>query len=75
MKTPLCTEVDLGSGHIVVDGVQVPRKGHSSPPSFRPMSIAATVAHLGYTAELLFLNTDGLSALHYRYHKIDHSQA
>ena len=30
------------------------RKGHSTPPpSFRPMSIVATVAHLSYTAELL----------------------
>jgi len=25
-----------------------PRKGHSTPPSFRPMSIVATVAHLCY---------------------------
>ena len=24
------------------------RKGHSSPPSFRPMSIVATVAHITY---------------------------
>ena len=30
MKTPLGTEVDLGSGHIVLDG-DPPRKGHSSP--------------------------------------------
>jgi len=25
-----------------------PRKGHSSIPSFRPMSVVATVAHLSY---------------------------
>jgi len=32
MKTPLGTELDLGPGHIVLDGVhsQLPRKGHSS---------------------------------------------
>jgi len=49
MKTPLGTEVDLGSGHIVVDGVPAAAKGHTtSTPSFRPMSIVATVAHLSY---------------------------
>ena len=43
MKTPLGTEVDLGPGHIVLDGDPAPlRKGHSklgqelgSPPHFR----------------------------------------
>jgi len=49
MKTPLGTEVDLGPGHIVLDGdPALPRKGHSSRLSFRPMSIVATVAHLSY---------------------------
>jgi len=39
MKTPLGTAVDLGPGHIVLDGAQLPppRKGRSSPPSFRPV--------------------------------------
>jgi len=32
MKMPLGTEVDLGPGHIVLDGVHLPRKGHSTPP-------------------------------------------
>jgi len=40
MKTPLGTEVDLGSGYIVLDGVPAPRKGHSSPPR---SPISATV--------------------------------
>jgi len=31
---PLGTEVDLGPGHIVLDGAQLPRKGHSNPPLF-----------------------------------------
>ena len=51
MKTPLGMELDLGPGHIVldVDPAPPPRKGHLSlPPSFLPMSIVATVAHLSY---------------------------
>ena len=40
----LGTEVDLGPGHIVLDGVPAPAKGAQQPPSFRPMSIVATVA-------------------------------
>jgi len=49
MKTPLGTEVDLGPGHTVLDGVPAPAKGaHAAAPSFRPMSIVATVAHLSY---------------------------
>ena len=46
MKTPLGTEVELGPGHIVLDGVPAPAKGAQQPPSFRPMSIVVTVAHL-----------------------------
>jgi len=49
-------EVDLGPGHIVLHGDRAPtgtelpplRKGHSSPSSFQPMFIVATVAHLSY---------------------------
>jgi len=49
MKTPLGTELDLGSGHIVLDGFPALReRGTAQPPSFRPMSIVATVAHLSY---------------------------
>ena len=37
-------------GHIVLDGdpAPPPAKGAQQPPSFRPMSIMATVAHLSY---------------------------
>jgi len=54
MKTPLGTEVDLGPGHIVLDGDPAPsaKGAQQPPPSFRPMSIVATVAHLT-TAKLL----------------------
>ena len=42
------TEVDLGPGHIILDGFPAPAKGAQQSPSFRPMSIVATVAHLSY---------------------------
>jgi len=48
MKTPLGTKVDLGSGHIVLDGVPPLHETGTETPSFRPMSIVATVAHLSY---------------------------
>jgi len=49
MKTSLGTEVDLGPGHFVLDGVTALRERAQQPlPSFRPMSIVATVAHLSY---------------------------
>ena len=55
MKTPLGTEVDLDPGHIVLDGVPAPAKGHSSPPLFsgRVYSGLATVAHLSYSLALV----------------------
>jgi len=31
---PLGAEVELDTGDIVLDGIQIPRKGHSSPPLF-----------------------------------------
>jgi len=48
MKRPLRTEVDLGPGHIVLDGVPAVRERGTAAPSFRPMFIVATVAHLSY---------------------------
>jgi len=53
IKMPLgteLTEVDLGPGHIVLDGDPAPSaaKGAQQPPSFGPMSIVATVAYLSY---------------------------
>ena len=53
MKTPLGTEVDLIPGHIVLDGVRAPANGAQQPPSFRPMSTVATVAHLSYCGALV----------------------
>jgi len=47
-EDPLGTAVDLGPGHIVLDGVPALAKGAQQPPYFRPMSIVATVAHLSY---------------------------
>jgi len=48
MKTPLGREVDLHPGHIALDGVPALREMAQQPPSFRPMSTVATVAHLSY---------------------------
>ena len=51
MKTPLGTEVDLEDldpGHIVLYGVPSLRERGTVAPSFRPMSIVATLAHLSY---------------------------
>jgi len=48
MNTPLGTEVDLGTGHIVLDVVPAVRERGTAAPLFSPMSIVATVAHLSY---------------------------
>ena len=48
---PLGTKVGLGSGHIVLDGAQL-------PPNFRPMSIVAKRSPISATAKHL------LSGLH-----------
>jgi len=50
MKTPLGTEVDLGPGQIVLESRRCPssRERGTAAPSFRTMSIVATVAHLSY---------------------------
>jgi len=36
---PLCVQVGLGKGYIVLDG-GLPQKGHM-PPDFHPMSVVA----------------------------------
>ena len=40
--------IDLRTYHIVLDGFPALRERAQHPPSFRPMSIVATVAHLSY---------------------------
>ena len=39
---------DRHPGHIVLDGFPALRERGTAPPSFRHMSIVATVAHLSY---------------------------
>jgi len=59
MKTPLGTEVDLGSGHTVLDGVPAPEKGAQHPPLFGPCLLWPR-SPISATAELLFTKlTDG----------------
>ena len=50
------TELDLGPGHIVLDGAQLPQKGAQQPPSLRPMSIVAKRSPISATTELLLYN-------------------
>ena len=54
MKTPLGTEVDLGPGHIVLDGVPALAKGAQQPPLFGPCVLWSR-SLISATAELLFL--------------------
>ena len=53
MKTPLGTEVDLGPGHIVLDGVSALAKGAQQPPIFGSCLLWPRSPISG-TAELLF---------------------
>ena len=53
MKTPLGAKVDLGPGHIVLDGVPALRETGTAAPSFRPVSIVDTVAHPSYCRALV----------------------
>jgi len=47
--TPIGSEVDLGAGHILLDGIPALREtGTAAPPSFCSVSIMGTVAHLSY---------------------------
>jgi len=49
---PLGTEVGFGRGDIVFDGDAAPPshgKGHSIPPTFRPMSVVASGGTYDYT--------------------------
>ena len=61
---PLAREAEIGPGHIVLDGdLALPRKGHSSPLSFRPMSIVARRSPISTTTEHLFYFAVAASSL------------
>ena len=45
---PLGTEVNLGPGDVVLDGVPALLDRGTAAASFRSMSIVATVAHVSY---------------------------
>jgi len=52
---PLGTEVDLGPGHVVLDGdPAVYGKGTAAPPTFRLMTVVAKRSPISATVELLF---------------------
>ena len=54
MRTPLGTEVDLGPGHIVLDGIPAPAKGAQQPPPFFGPCLLRPRSPISATAELLF---------------------
>ena len=54
MKTPLGTEVDLGLGHIVLDGVPAPAKGAEQPALFGPC-LLWPLSPISATAELVII--------------------
>jgi len=55
MTTPLDTEVDLGPGHTVLDGVPALReRGTATPPLFGPCLLLPRSA-ISVTDELLFI--------------------
>jgi len=53
IKMPLGTEVDLGSGDIVLDGDPATPGRGTPPPNFGPMSIVAKWSPISATAEHL----------------------
>jgi len=53
MKTPLSTEVDLGPGHIVLDGDPAPRERAQQPPLCGPCLLWPR-SPISATAELLY---------------------
>jgi len=54
---PLAMEVDLGPGHIVLDGTQLPPTERGTAAlSFQPMSVVAARSPISAVAELLFLS-------------------
>jgi len=56
MKTTLGMEVDLGPGHIVLDGVSAPAKGVQQPPIFGPFLLWPR-SPIPAAAELLYIYT------------------
>ena len=53
MKTPLGAEVELGAGHIVLDGLPALRESGTAPPLLGPCLLWPQ-SPISATAELLF---------------------
>jgi len=62
MKTALGAEVDLGPGHIVLDGVSAAAKGVQQPPIFGPCLLWPR-SPISATAELLLYTANGTTVL------------
>ena len=64
MKTPLGTEVDLGAGHIVLDGFAALRERGTAPPLLGPCLLWPR-SPISATAELLFYVTFTFSCINH----------
>jgi len=68
IKVVLGKEVSRGPGQIVLDRDPAPHgKGHSSPPTFRPMSIVAKRTPISATAELLSIVLISIVGAYHRF--------
>jgi len=67
IKIPLGTKVDLGPGHIVVDGHPATTPSKGAHPNFRPMSVVVKRSPISATAEHLL----SIAALMLDYNKIN----
>ena len=56
MKTPLGTELDLGAGHIVLDGFPALRERGAAPPPLLGPCLLWPQSPISATAELLVDN-------------------
>jgi len=63
MKTPLGTEVDLGAGHIVLDGYPAHRERGTAPPLLGPCLLWPR-SPISATAELLLYHFNREEILH-----------
>ena len=63
MKTPLGTEIDLGPGHIVLDGIPALRESRTAAPHLFGPCLLWPRAHVSATVELLLLWPNGAECI------------
>jgi len=63
IRIPFGTEVVLGPGHIVFNGIQLPQGKNTPAPTFRPMSTVAKRSPISETAQLSLIQFSGRIAV------------